>query len=63
MDVNVGSKAVITMPKPGLDILHGIAEIKHDRGAAMAQIMEADWTQTVFDQQLLEFLAHEVRLE
>ena len=40
MDIGIGSKAVIAMPQPGLNVLHGIAKVEHNRRTAVTEIME-----------------------
>lgn len=63
MDIGVGGEIIVAVAQPLLDILHGIVQVQHDGGAAVAQIVEADGAQAVFCQDLLELLADEVRLE
>ena len=63
VDIGVGSEVIVGMAQPLLDILHCIIQVQHDRGAAVTEVVEADGTQAVLYQNLLEFLAHEVRLE
>lgn len=63
MDIGVGGEVIVGMAKPLLDILHRIVQVQHDGGAAVPQVVEADRAQAVLYQNLLELLAHEVRLE
>lgn len=63
MDVGVGGEVVVAVAEPLLDILHRIVQVQHDGGATVPQIVEANGTQTVLRQDLLELLADEVRLE
>ena len=51
------------MAEPLLDIFHRIVQVQHDGGAAVPQVVEPDGAQAVLYQNLLEFLAHEVRLQ
>ena len=63
MDIGVGGEIIVAVAKPLLDILHRIVQVQHDGGAAVPQVVEADRAQAVLYQNLLEFLAHEIRLE
>ena len=63
VDVSVRCEVVVAVSQPGLDILHGITQVKHDGGAAVSEVMEADTTKTVLVQKLLEFLGDIVRLD
>ena len=63
MDIGVGGKIIVAVAEPLLDILHRIVQVQHDGGAAVPQVMEPNGAQAVLYQNLLEFLAHEVRLE
>ena len=63
VDVGVGGKIVVAVPQPGLNVLQRVAQVQHDRGAAVPQIMEADAAELVFLQDLLKFLGNIVRLE
>ena len=48
VDVGVGGKIVVAVPQPGLNVLQRVAQVQHDRGAAVPQIMEADAAELVF---------------
>ena len=63
MDIGVGGEIIVAVAKPLLDILHRIVQVQHDGGAAMSEVVEADGAQAVLYQNLLEFLAHEIRLQ
>lgn len=63
MDIGIGSKTVVAMPQPGLDVLHGIAKVEHNRRTAMSQIMKTNGAKPILLQNFLKFLAHEVRLQ
>ena len=63
MDIGVGGEVIVAVAEPLLDILHRIIQVQHDGGAAVTQVVEADGAQSVLYQNLLELLAHEVRLE
>lgn len=63
MYIGIGSKCVIAVPKPSLDILHGVSKIEQNRCTAMPEIVVTDRSQIVLLQQLLEFLRNEVRLQ
>ena len=34
-DVGVGGKIVVAVPQPGLNVLQRVAQVQHDRGAAV----------------------------
>lgn len=63
MDVSVRCEVVVAVSQPGLDILHGITQVKHDGGAAMSEVMKADTSKTILVQKLLEFLGDIVGLD
>ena len=63
MNIGISGEIIVAVSEPLLDILHRIIQVQHDGGAAMPQVVEADGAQAVLYQNLLEFLAHEVRLE
>ena len=63
VDIGIGSKAVVAMPQPGLDVLHGIAKVEHNRRAAMSQIMKTNGAKAVQLQNLLKFLTDKIRLQ
>ena len=63
MGIGVGGEVVVAVAEPLLDILHRIVQVQHDGGATVPQIVEANGTQAVLCQDLLELLADEVRLE
>ena len=63
MDIGVGCKIVVAVAEPLLYIFHRIIQVQHDGGAAVPQVVEADGTQAVFCQDLLELLTDEVRLQ
>ena len=58
--VNIGGGGEVAVTQPFLNLLHGNAVCQKKAGAAMAQIVEADRTQTVFLQQLRELLGNVV---
>ena len=35
VDVGVGGKIVVAVPQPGLNVLQRVAQVQHDRGAAV----------------------------
>ena len=35
MDIRIGGKVIVTMSQPGLNVLQRVAQIQHDRGAAV----------------------------
>ena len=60
MGVDVGGGGEVAVTQPFLNLLHGNAVCQKKAGAAMAQIVETDGTQTVFLQQLRELLENVV---
>lgn len=60
MGVNIGGGGEVAVTQPFLNLLHGNAVCQKKAGAAVAQIVEADRTQTVFLQQLRELLGNVV---
>lgn len=63
MDIGICSKTVIAVAQPGLDVLHGIAKVEHNRRAAMSQIMKTNGTEPILVQNPLEFVADEIGLQ
>ena len=61
VDIGIGGKTVVAMPQPGLDVLHGITKVEHNRRAAMSQIMKTNGAKAVQLQNLLEFLEEHQR--
>ena len=64
MDIGIGGKAVVAMPQPGLDVLHGIAKVgsfrKRNRNNAMNRCRLYGWHRFYQDILLVSFvlLAH-----
>lgn len=56
VQIGVRREIIIAVPEPGLNILQRIAQVQHNGGTAMTEIMETDGTQVILLQQLLELL-------
>lgn len=42
MDVSVRREIVVAVPQPGLNVFQRVAKIQHNRGIAMAKLVEAE---------------------
>ena len=56
VQIGVRREIIIAVPEPGLNILQRIAQVQHNGGTAMAEIMKPDGAKIVLPQELLKLL-------
>ena len=63
MNIGIGSKIVIAVAQPCLNVFHAIIQIKHNCSTAMSQIVIPNFAKAIFLQYLLKFLRYKIRLK
>ena len=63
MDAGVSGKVIIAAAEPCLNVIQSVSSIQHHGGAAMPEIVETDFPESVLPQDLLELLWNIVRLQ
>ena len=63
MDAGVSGIVIIAVAAPCLNVFQSVSSIQHHGGAAMPEIVETDFLESVLPQDLLELLCNIVRLQ